>query len=232
MKIRIQNRFFVNSYSPIFYDEKLIRYSGTNLPDKAAISDHLCSLFSDLIVSESRLIVELGTRGGSSTRAILAAADYLDARVLSIDIDPCGEIGLEPAACRRWEFIQCDDVAFGKERFVPWCRENDVDPTIDALFIDTSHEYAHTVEELAVWMDYVPVGGIVMFHDTNMGVRYERMNNYMRGGWDNQRGVIRAIEEYFGRDYDESKQFVDIARNWLIRHQPYSSGFTYMKRLK
>lgn len=230
-KISLQNKYFVNSFSPIFYDEKLISYSGGDSPSKVAISDHLCNLFTDIMISKAKLIVELGTRGGDSTKTILSVADYLDARVLSVDINPCGEIGLDQNLLKRWEFVEADDIVFGNEKFVPWCQKNDCVPEIDALFIDTSHEYEHTVEELQVWLKFVPVGGIVMFHDTNMGDYYTRMNNYMKMGWDNQRGVIRAIEEYLGREYDETKQFVDFTQNWLVRHHPYSSGYTFMKRM-
>jgi hypothetical protein len=50
-------------------------------------------------------------------------------------------------------------------------------------------------------------------------------------GWDNQRGVIRAIEEFLGRRYDESAFFVDIARGFLVTHRPNCNGFTVLRRL-
>jgi hypothetical protein len=51
-------------------------------------------------------------------------------------------------------------------------------------------------------------------------------------GWNNRRGVIRAIEEEFGRAWDEESQFVDVAAGFLVRHppwckaSPFCSGWT------
>jgi hypothetical protein len=57
------------------------------------------------------------------------------------------------------------------------------------------------------------------------------LNNSIGRGWNNNRGVIKAIEEFFGKRLDESKVFVDIEKKWLIRHFPYSSGLMLLKRL-
>ena len=41
-------------------------------------------------------------------------------------------------------------------------------PQVDILFIDTSHEYEHTLAELYAYMPRVSNGGVALFHDTNL----------------------------------------------------------------
>src|SRR5579872_7286938 len=62
--------------------EALGRWAGS----PADIHDHLGALFAETVAARPRLIVELGTRGGISTRALLAAAEVSDAHLLSVDI--------------------------------------------------------------------------------------------------------------------------------------------------
>jgi cephalosporin hydroxylase len=39
---------------------------------------------------------------------------------------------------------------------------------VDVFFLDTSHEYAHTLAELHAYMPRVTEGGIALFHDTDL----------------------------------------------------------------
>jgi predicted O-methyltransferase YrrM len=138
-------------------------------PPESHIVDHVGTLFFYTLVLNSRLVVELGTRGGKSTRALLAAASRTGGRVLSIDINDCAAIGLPDELKERWHFVKADDVAFGREQFAPWCRDHDLAPQIDLRFIDTSHQRDHTVQEIDAWHGSVRPGGMMIFHDTNMG---------------------------------------------------------------
>jgi len=183
------------------------------------------------LIAKPGLIVELGTRGAESTKAILAASSFYSAVLLSIDINPCDDIELPQNIQYNWEFIQADDVEFGSKNFISWCKFKGLDPVIDVLFIDTSHEYEHTKNEIGVWFQYLSKNGGVLFHDTNMGKIYRRLDNSLGLGWDNNRGVMKAIEEYLGKTFDETKSFVDVEQDWLIRHYPYSSGLTLMNKL-
>ena len=75
---------------------------------------------------------------------------------------------------------------------------------VDVLFIDTSHLYEHTVKEIEAWFPLLAPNALVMFHDTNLRPNYTRQNGTCGVGWDNDRGVIRAIEEYLGETLDET----------------------------
>lgn len=193
------------------------------------ISDHLGTIFFFALDAKPKLIVELGTRGGESTRVLLAAAQMSDATVLSIDIDDVSQINLPFRD--RWQFIRDDDVEFGRSKFAAWCASRDLPPQADVIFIDTSHLYEHTRQELATWAPHLSTAGTMMFHDTNMGQgAFSRLDGSIGIGWNNQRGVIKAVEEFLGRRYEENRFFDDVAAGFLVRHYPNCSGLTVLKK--
>ena len=195
------------------------------------ISDHLSTLFFFAVGAQPRLIVELGTRGGESTRVFLAAAKMNDAKVLSVDIEDCS--GLELPHRDRWSFVKTDDIEFGLKGFAVWCAAANLKPQIDLLFIDTSHLYEHTKQEIEIWSPLLADGGVMIFHDTNMGQGvYGRLDRSVgRYGWDNERGVIRAVEEFLGTSYDERRFFTDLQKGFLVAHYPHCNGLTVLKKL-
>jgi hypothetical protein len=70
--------------------------------------------------------------------------------------------------------------------------------TVDLLFIDTSHLYEDTVRELAAWAPLMSEKGAIILHDTNLSPSrsYLRKDGSLGEGWDNQRGVVRAVQEF------------------------------------
>jgi cephalosporin hydroxylase len=195
------------------------------------IHDHLGLIFAEAVAAQPRLIVELGTRGGVSTRALLAAADVAGAEVLSIDIEDCSGIDIAERFRARWRFVRSDDVAFAGAPFEAFCAERRLPPQADVIFVDTSHRYDHTRAELAAWTPRLSPRGVMLFHDTNMAKWFRRLDGMVDFGWDNERGVIRAIEEFLGRRYDQRTLFTDIVGGFAVQHVPWSSGFTVLRRL-
>jgi cephalosporin hydroxylase len=108
-------------------------------------------------------VLELGSRKGNSTLAFLAAAEETGGHVWSGDIS---NVLLDPEGMRPW---------FPHERWTFTCGD-DMDPAVqarfpaevDVLFIDTSHEYLHTLEECRVYVPRVVPGGVALFHDTRI----------------------------------------------------------------
>lgn len=194
------------------------------------ISDHLSHLFFFAVDAKPKLIVELGTRGGESTRALLSAASLTNATMLSVDIDDCANPTFPYRD--RWHFVKADDVAFGKNDFSKWCSSRGLEPRIDLLFIDTSHLYEHTKQEIEVWSRFLSDEGMMIFHDSNMGRGiFSHLDGSIAEGWNNERGVIRAIEEFVGKRYDENSFFTDIANGFLILHHPHCNGLTVLKKM-
>ena len=108
-------------------------------------------------------VLELGSRQGNSTLAFLAAADEAGGHVWSCDIDPVDSdpAGMLPwRSVSRWTFTCGDDMDPAVQAKLP--------AEVDVFFLDTSHEYEHTLAELRAYMPRVAPGGIALFHDTNI----------------------------------------------------------------
>ena len=190
------------------------------------ISDHLPRLFIEALQANPETIVELGVRGGESTFAFERAARLTDATVVSVDINETSYT----SEYDNWQFVQANDLELA-DRFEEWCGDHAVNPAIDVLFVDTSHHYDHTVAEIEGWFPHLSADGIVLFHDTNMAEFYRRGDGTIGQGWDNDRGVIRALEDYFDCGFDESEPFVTVQSGFVIRHYPLCSGLTVLQKL-
>ena len=153
-----------------------MKYTLENVVKESDISDHLTTLF--LLTAEFNLkrILELGVRDGLSTIALTEAASQIDGHVWSIDIDSCdlakkkiAQINLN----KYWTFIQGNDIEIGNS----WKQE------LDHIFIDTSHVYQHTLDEINTYEKFLVKNGFITFHDTRSFP-----------------GVLRAIKEFLDRN--------------------------------
>jgi len=120
------------------------------------IHEHLQTIHMLTVELDLKNILELGTRTGESTIALLSAAKELNGKVTSVDIDPCykakdmiKKIKFES----YWEFIQINDLD------LKW------ESSIDHLFIDSSHTYEHTIKEFEKFEPFVKKGGLITLHD-------------------------------------------------------------------
>jgi len=108
-------------------------------------------------------VLELGARTGNSTLAFLAGAQEAQGSVVSVDIDdvPRAVNGMAPwRKIPWWAFIRGDDMDPAVQAQLPG--------EVDVLFLDTSHEYEHTLAELHAYMPRVAPGGVALFHDTRL----------------------------------------------------------------
>lgn len=133
------------------------------------ISEHLQYLYDTVVEMRPRLIVELGVRTGESTRAFAEACKKLELegvspRFISVDVLDCSRVCNYP----NWVFIQGDDRAF------------QIQSKIDILFIDTSHQYAHTIQELELYADKISLGGKIIMHDTAMKEVYDAIEYFLK----------------------------------------------------
>lgn len=128
--------------------------------------ERLCSTPSDIVghlprfvefvrLLDAEHVIELGTRTGVSTVAFLYALEETGGRLTSVDIDPKPAIG----SYEHWRFIQGDDCS--PEVFTA------LQPA-EIVFIDTSHLYEHTLQELNLYRFLVKPGGVMLLHDTEL----------------------------------------------------------------
>jgi cephalosporin hydroxylase len=127
------------------------------------IQEYLVMLKYEASSREKPRILELGTRKGNSTMAFLTGTMWNGGHVWSVDIndirgDPEGMFAW--AKVPHWTFIHGDDMDPAVQAQLPG--------QADILFIDTSHEYDHTLAELRAYMPRVAPGGIALMHDTKL----------------------------------------------------------------
>lgn len=203
-------------------------YGATNNSD---ISEHLHVLNLLVRMKKPAVLVELGTRGGESTRVFTRALNEIGGRGYSVDLMPAPEF---LGQLTFWKHFVGDDVAIGslanKERLWP---DGEDFKGIDFLFLDTSHEYEHTVAEIAAWWPLINPQGLLVFHDTNLtGNPTKLLSGGFTKGWDNQRGVARAIEEYFAIKFD-SASLTSLGNSEKIAvslHLPWCNGLSIIQK--
>ncbi len=193
---------------------------------RTPINEHLETLFLESLPLKPQLILELGVARGESTFVFERVARLCGATLVSVDINDCSSA----STYDKWIFVQQDDLVFANQ-FPAWCEAGSFPPAIDLLFIDTSHLYEHTRQEIAAFFPLLAPHAKVIFHDTNMGHFMFRKDGTLELGWDNQRGVIRALEDFFHKKFNEKKEFADFIPPWLIRHQPHCGGLTILEKL-
>ena len=190
------------------------------------IASHLRNMFLYTVSSQPDLIVELGTKKGFSAYALSRAAIVTGATFVSVDNRDFSKA----LSWDQWIFVQMDDIEFARQ-FPTWCSERQLESTIDVLFIDTSHTYEHTKAEIAAYFPLLSSRGRVMFHDTNCSDWYLRRNLTIDRSYDSKRGVIRAIEDYFGRSFDEKNRFNQFIDGWWIHHDPICNGLMTLTKI-
>lgn len=121
---------------------------------------------------ECTLIVEFGVRGGVSTWALLDGL-YEGGHMWSVDIVDCvvpPRVSEDPA----WTFIVGDDMDPEVQKQLP--------EKADLVFIDTSHEYEHTVKEIALALTLNPRR--LVFHDYVMAPVAQAVDEFCASsGW-------------------------------------------------
>jgi len=198
---------------------KLLVYSNSVNTD---ISSHLPTLYAHTVLQNPQLIVELGVRGGESTRAFIDVG----CRLIGVDINNCDY----PVNDKR-KFYKIDDITFAQSH-QPYLKNS-----INILFIDTSHLYKHTLDEITSFLPLMADQSLMIFHDTYMsplkGFRYHRLNGVMGGGgWNNDKGVYRAICEKFSINFPDDK-YVNIVRPDIdLIHYPFCNGLTIIRLKK
>lgn len=210
--------------------KELLCYSNKKDTD---ISSHLPAIFCHTFLQKPEIIVEAGIRGGESTKPLYNAAQLCKSSLIGVDIDPAwarSTYNDMNALC-----LEMNDLDFGTYYLASPYK----DKKIDLIFIDTSHEYKHTLQEITVFVPLLGDNGALMFHDSNV-TPLER-SGYIRlnGSWDgapgNPRGVPQAIKEYFELEFNEytycNTIFIRNGTTWHMIHYPFCNGLTVIRKI-
>jgi len=225
-----RNWLLSNGFSNRVYAESLTKLFGRTVPQPSDISDHLNTLYFMASMVRPKLLVECGVRSGNSTRALLAAAGDHNAHLISIDTDDCSAITIPLEFKALWHFVRADDVTFLTSEFEQYCRDQGLASYADLVFIDTSHSYEHTRAELEASRSILRPGGLLLLHDTNLRRHCVKLDNSIVLARNIDRGVMRAVEKFMDREYDENLLFSDNQNGWVLFHMPYCAGLTILRK--
>lgn len=141
------------------YNRRLSEEYQARLLVGSDVQQHMPAMYAAARRYPGGQVLELGTRTGNSTAALLAGTVSVAGRLFSVD---CGPVQVPVWWLGRdtWTFLQEDDMSAEAQAATP--------PAIDLLFIDTSHYYEHTLAELRTYVPRVNPGGMVLCHDTEL----------------------------------------------------------------
>lgn len=190
------------------YIEKLVEktISGKGDSDK-----HIMTLFSIALASKSKIMIELGVRGGDTTIPLLEAAKLNDAVLYSVDINDV-DFEVRDDLKSHWKFIKSDAIEFLES----W----DSNETIGFFYVDDWHSYEHVKRELEIIDTLVSPSSVVLLHDLMYGgtTPFYHVDLTNSGGaqWLNG-GPYRAVAEL-------NPQF------WEFSTLPWNNGLTLLRK--
>ncbi len=156
-----------------------------HLATQSDIQHHLPLLFS---LAHGN-VLELGTRTGVSTAALLAGVERSGGHVWSVDIEDCSSVAQGHA---QWTFVQGEStdqsIAFSIADSTIINADGDERGGLDdfaLILIDTFHCYEQARAELSLWHTRLSPGGVICMHDTETfpGVRRAAQEFADAHGW-------------------------------------------------
>jgi cephalosporin hydroxylase len=171
---------------------------------------HLMTLFSLVLQTKAKNILELGVRHGDTSLPLTMGAHIVGGKVDAVDIEPtewiCPEI-LKP----NYEFHQSDAIEYLKK----------VNKKYDIVYVDDWHSYEHVSKEIELIDNFTDKSSLILLHDL-MG-NYQAPNYYWPTGttesdpeWANG-GPYRAVKE------------LDLSK-WEWATIPVNNGLTILRK--
>jgi len=190
------------------YIEKLVEKT---INGKGDSDQHIMTLFSIALASKSKIMVELGVRGGDTTIPLLEAAKLNDTILYSVDINDV-DFEVRDDLKPHWKFVKSDAIEFLES----W----DNRETIGFLYVDDWHSYEHVKRELEIIDTLVSPSSVVLLHDLMYGgtTPFYHVDLTNSGGeqWSNG-GPYRAVAEL-------NPQF------WEFSTLPWNNGLTLLRK--
>jgi len=171
---------------------------------------HAMLLYSIVLGSHAKTIIELGVRNGDSTVPLVLAVKKTNGIVHSVDINP-SLLKLDDNLKQYNRFYLSDALEFLKK----WDKSN----SVDIVYVDDWHSYEHVKSELEILDEIVSPQTIILLHDTMYGETcpfYHSDLTLKDGQWANG-GVYRAVAEL-------NPQF------WEFSTLPWGNGLTILRK--
>lgn len=211
----------------LIYRKRLLKLRDDN--QHIAGSVCLQYFFDEVLYRKPKVIVELGTGvRGLRTQVVCWAAALVGAKQISVDLNNCWECG--NSWSDNWYFVQRE----ARECAEEWpeiCKSVGARENIDYLVIDTDEKYETTWEIWKRWSPFLSRTCSVLFRCSNLQIRlYYKDGRVTDRGWNNNRGVVRVIEEILELGIDERSEWHKKLGVWDVLHYPWGAGLTILRR--
>jgi len=186
-----------------------------NLIDKALTGtgdsdQHLLFLYSIVVCSKAKNILELGVRWGDSTIPLVLGAKLTGGMVTSIDKEPTTLV-LSEELQKYNKFIQINSIDY----------LINLDPStlFDIVLIDDWHEYGHVKKEIELLEKHITPSSVILLHD----LMYNTAPNYHSEPW------INSWEEFgLGGPYRAVSELNPVFWEWATL--PWNNGMTILRK--
>lgn len=180
---------------------------------KNGISDsdkHQMLLYSLVIGSGAKTIIELGVRNGDTTIPLVLGAKETGGMVYSVDINP--------VSLTLNDDLQKHNI-FHQQNAIDFLTEWDKNIDIDFIFIDDWHAYEHVKKELDIIDKLVSPKTIILIHDLMYGdtCPFYHCDLTLKDGQWAEGGPYRAVAEL-------DPQF------WEFSTLPWGNGMTILRK--
>lgn len=201
------------------------------------MSSLLPIIFVHGVLQQPKYLMEIGVGVGQSNAILARLPQRQGFKMIGIDIDKqCGFLYQKYSRASTRFFWMDDTLFLSRRKSFPFIPAKDY----DLIFIDTSHLFDHTMKELQIFSPLLSNGGTLLLYASNLSPLEDFSWRTISGkkvgrGWDNDKGVARAIKAYFGIDFDETKYlhktFMANGSKWKIVHYPFCNGLTLLKKM-
>jgi len=186
------------------------------------IDEHLLTIFSLVVAMKPSTIIELGVRTARSTFPFLFAANFVEADLISVDINPVQpDFNFPDNLKSRWSFFQKDAIKFLEEDFPEIMQSDKVVKSGKSkiFYVDDWHSSEHVTKEIDLISEFATPNDIIVLHDLmyyNSQPNYRSEHKPKDPQWAN------------GGPYDAiSKLDLD---NWEYATIPRCNGLTILRK--
>jgi hypothetical protein len=207
--------------------EKVLELAREN--ERIAIAACLPMIYEEARAAKPKMIVELGvSREALANKVLALVAEENEATFVSCDLHDFSEVCRYP----RWYFYQVEARMLAV-RFRQTCEDLKIPPRVNLLFVDCDEKYETTRGILMLWKSFLQAGSTVMLRCTNLKKELVYADGRRTNlGWDNERGVMRAVEEELGIWFDETREYSGKINGYEVKHIPWGAGLTTLRILK
>ena len=181
------------------------------LTGKGDSDKHSLLLYSIVLGSNAKTIIELGVRNGDSTLPLVMGAKETNGTVYSVDIE-LSTLKLSDDLKEHNKFFLDDAINFLNN----W----EANKKIDIVYIDDWHSYEHVKKELEILDKIVSPNTIILLHDTMYGdtcpYYHSDLTENAGSQWE-LGGPYRAVAEL-------NPQF------WEFSTLPWNNGLTILRK--